>query len=120
MTWIESETLEFKASFSEWKEAVQAVCAFANANGAFVTTFFKFPPNEESSGEGVNEGVLLTLIRSAPDLRLPQLAARLDAAPKSVERWLASLRRRGEIEFHGSPKTGGYRATSAVSVAVGS
>ena len=32
----ESETLEFKASFGEWKEAIQALCAFANAKGGRV------------------------------------------------------------------------------------
>jgi len=57
---------------------------------------------------------LLALIRENPGLRLPQLAARLDAAPKTVERWLASLRRGGAVEFHGSPKTGGYRVAAGL------
>ena len=32
----ESQDLEFKASFGEWKEAIQALCAFANAKGGRV------------------------------------------------------------------------------------
>lgn len=33
---IESEKLEFKSSFAEWKEAIISLCAFANKKGGKV------------------------------------------------------------------------------------
>ncbi len=34
--WQESQTLEFKSSFGEWKEIVETLCGFANAQGGKV------------------------------------------------------------------------------------
>jgi ATP-dependent DNA helicase RecG len=69
---------------------------------------------KESLREGVNEGVnfprLLDLVRKEPGLRSRQIALRMHASPKSVERWLAQLRSKELIEFRGVPKTGGYFA----------
>jgi ATP-dependent DNA helicase RecG len=36
----ESETLEFKASFGEWKEAIRTLCGFANKDGGTVVVGF--------------------------------------------------------------------------------
>lgn len=61
---------------------------------------------------GVNEGVnaLLALIIRQPGLRVPALASNLHTSPKNVERWLQRLKAASQIEFRGTPKTGGYHA----------
>ena len=59
---------------------------------------------------GVSEGVsaLVALIKQHQGMRVPALAEVLNTSPKNLERWLKQLREAGQIEFIGSPKTGGY------------
>ncbi|NMW22835.1 MAG: helix-turn-helix domain-containing protein [Chlorobiaceae bacterium] len=59
---------------------------------------------------GVSEGVsaLVALITQHQGMRVPALAEVLNTSPKNLERWLKQLREAGQIEFIGSPKTGGY------------
>ena len=58
----------------------------------------------------VNEGVnaLVAVITQHQGMRVPALAEAMHTSPKNLERWLKHLREAGQIEFIGSPKTGGY------------
>ncbi len=71
------------------------------------------PP--EGISEGISEGInqLLEHIRSAPGRRIPQLADRLGIPAKTIERWIADLKRQGRIEYRGSKKAGGYYMVNA-------
>lgn len=68
------------------------------------------PPLRDDVG-GVSEGVsgLLEFIKRTPGLRTPQISKAMDVPAKTLEKWLRRLKDRGDIEFKGSPKTGGYR-----------
>lgn len=68
---------------------------------------------------GVNGGVkpapistpnLMQDIQQNPGLRTPALANLLDVTPKKVAHWISQLRDDGQIEFVGTPKTGGYHS----------
>jgi ATP-dependent DNA helicase RecG len=65
--------------------------------------------------EGISEGINLLLehIRSAPGRRIPQMADRLGIPAKTIERWIADLKRQGRIEYRGSKKAGGYYMVNA-------
>ena len=65
--------------------------------------------NEGING-GINEGInaLLEYILNAPGKRIPQLAQGLGIPAKTIERWVADLKRQGRIEYRGSKKGGGY------------
>ena len=65
--------------------------------------------------EGITEGInaLLKYIWNAPGKRVPQLADTLGIPAKTIERWIAVLKREGDIEFRGSKKAGGYFVTNA-------
>jgi ATP-dependent DNA helicase RecG len=72
------------------------------------------PPLRDDVGGvngGVSEGVsgLLEFIKRTPGLRTPQISKAMDVPAKTLEKWLRKLKDRGDIEFKGSPKTGGYR-----------
>jgi DNA-binding MarR family transcriptional regulator len=69
----------------------------------------QYPP------EGISEGINLLLehIRSAPGRRIPQMADRLGIPAKTIERWIADLKRQGRIEYRGSKKAGGYYMVNA-------
>ena len=71
------------------------------------------PP--EGISEGISEGINLLLehIRSAPGRRIPQMAGRLGIPAKTIERWIADLKRQGRIEYRGSKKAGGYYMVNA-------
>lgn len=62
--------------------------------------------------EGVNEGVKLgyDFIRAHGGCRLPHIARGTGLPEKTIERHPRLLRQRGDVEFHGAPKTGGYCA----------
>ncbi len=64
----------------------------------------------EGISEGISEGINLLLehIRKAPGKRIPQLSEYLGTPSKTIERWIADLRRQGRIEYRGSKKAGGY------------
>lgn len=64
----------------------------------------------EGTTKGISEGInsLLEHILSSPGKRVPQLAATLGLPAKTVERWVADLKRQGRIEYRGSKKAGGY------------
>ncbi|MEA2039593.1 MAG: hypothetical protein U9N82_07140 [Thermodesulfobacteriota bacterium] len=59
---------------------------------------------------GISEGINLLLehIQSAPGRRIPQLADHLGIPAKTIERWIADLKRQGCVEYRGSKKSGGY------------
>jgi len=69
----------------------------------------------EGISEGRSEGINLLLehIRSAPGRRIPQMADRLGIPAKTIERWMADLKRQGSIEYRGSKKAGGYYMVNA-------
>lgn len=60
--------------------------------------------------EGITEGInrLLEYIRNTPGKRIPQFVDSLRIPAKTIERWIADLKRQGRIEYRGSKKTGGY------------
>lgn len=55
---------------------------------------------------GLNE--LLECINLNPGKRTNELAETISVPPKTVEKWLALLKKEGKIKFVGSKKTGGY------------
>ena len=60
--------------------------------------------------EGISEGIsmLLEHIQEVPGKRIPQLSEYLGTPSKTIERWIADLKRQGRIEYRGSKKAGGY------------
>ena len=64
----------------------------------------------EGTNGGANEGIrqLLAFIRKNPAKRVVEIAAALNVPLKTIERWIKTLREKGEIIFTGSRKTGGY------------
>ena len=64
--------------------------------------------------EGISEGISLLLehIRNVPGKRIPQLSVGLGLPAKTIERWIANLKRQGCIEYRGSKKAGGYYAVN--------
>jgi ATP-dependent DNA helicase RecG len=85
-----------------------------SGDGFLVTLAYKHQKiaSALSSPEGVNEGVTLLLekIRKAPGKRIPQHSGDLGVHRKTIERWIALLKRKNLIEFRGSSRTGGYFA----------
>jgi ATP-dependent DNA helicase RecG len=59
---------------------------------------------------GVNGGVnaLVEFIRKNPGLRAPEISKATGVPVKTLEKQLKKLKDRGEIEFRGSSRTGGY------------
>ncbi len=73
-------------------------------------------PSERGQTGGVNGGVregvnaLLEFIRKMPGLRTPQISKAMGVPVRKLEKWLKKLKDRGDIEFKGSSRTGGYWA----------
>lgn len=69
----------------------------------------------EGISKGISEGISLLLehIRNVPGKRIPQISVSLGLPAKTIERWIANLKRQGSIEFRGSKKAGGYYAVNA-------
>ncbi len=67
---------------------------------------------KDNSDEGLNEGIkqLLSVICSRPGARANELATLIGKSQQTVERYVKTLKDRGQIEFRGSKKTGGYFA----------
>ena len=63
---------------------------------------------KSASDEGVNR--LLALIATNPGKRANELAVLVGKSVQTVERYVKALKARGEIEFRGAPKNGGYYA----------
>ena len=63
---------------------------------------------------GVNVGVndLLSYIQSHPGQRAGEMAIVFKLTKRTIERWLKKLKETNEIEFRGTPKTGGYFLTA--------
>lgn len=59
---------------------------------------------------GINGGIneLLEFIKINSGKRTNEIAETISVPPKTVEKWLAILKKEGKIEFKGSKKTGGY------------
>ena len=66
----------------------------------------------EAVNEVVNGGVnaLLEFIQKTPGLRKPQISKIMGIPVRTLEKQLKKLKDRGDIEFRGSPRTGGYWA----------
>lgn len=64
----------------------------------------------EGLSEGINEGLnlLLGYIQRRPGMRTNALAKRMGKPVKTLERWIARLKKDKKIEFRGSKKAGGY------------
>jgi ATP-dependent DNA helicase RecG len=81
--------------------------------GGVVATFTQLENQSDTASGGVVGGVstpadLLTIIRTQPGLNTAQLV-RLSGKPqRTLERWLKQLKAAGQLQFTGSPKTGGY------------
>jgi Fic family protein len=60
--------------------------------------------------DGINEGIktLCEIIAQNPGRRTTDLAGLLGKSVPTVERYVKALKDRGEVEFRGSKKTGGY------------
>ena len=69
---IESETLEFKKSTGELKEALVSVCAMLNKHG-FGTVYFGIKPNGEVCGQVVNDSTLRDISRKIYENISPQI-----------------------------------------------
>ena len=63
-----------------------------------------------SSPEEINEGVnrLLQHIQNDPGKQVPQISQNIEIPIKTVERWVADLKKQNIIECRGSKKSGGY------------
>ena len=85
----ESAQVEFKQSFGN--EAIETVCALMNVMCGGVSA----------------EDVVLALLLKEGGLRLPELSKRLNIPVKTLEKWVAKLKKSQMIE-RGAPKTGGY------------
>ena len=57
---------------------------------------------------GISHVALYDYIKKNPGKRIPYFGKGLKIPAKTIERWIAQLRKEGKIEFKGSPKTGGY------------
>lgn len=68
----ENETLEFKKSTGELKEAMQSVCAMLNKHG-FGTIYFGVLSNGEVCGQMVNESALRDVSRKVYESIVPQI-----------------------------------------------
>jgi ATP-dependent DNA helicase RecG len=87
---------------------------FEHIQGAFVIKFIK----NEGINKGINKGLdggineglnsLLRHIKNNPGENSTVLARQIDKPQKTVERWLAELKKSDKIIFKGSKKTGGY------------
>ena len=64
----------------------------------------------EGVSEGVSEGInaLLEFINKTPGLRAPEISSVMGIPLKTLERWIKKLKHKGDIEFRGSSRTGGY------------
>ncbi len=62
----------------------------------------------EDSGNGPVARQVEQLLATRPGLRVPELATRLGAAIRTVERAVRRLKAEGRVTFRGAPRTGGY------------
>lgn len=68
--WQESQTLEFKSSFGEWKEIVETLCGFANAQGGKVVVGMGDNGQPTGTIEDFLNKVKVNKIRSRPRNRI--------------------------------------------------
>lgn len=110
--WAESQSLEFKASFGEWKECIEA-------SGAFVVCF-PFPDTTAVNkvGDGVGDGLsvnqtkILKFLSTAPFLSAAALSQRLGISARKTEENLATLKSLGRLRRVGSPRSGHWEVTT--------
>lgn len=86
----------------------------------FLTTFYVSPDLNTNGGlngglsgglsGGLNGGLngVLVFIRENPGKNTKDISEFLDTPSRTVEKWIAKLRKNKSIEFRGSKKTGGY------------
>jgi ATP-dependent DNA helicase RecG len=63
--------------------------------------------------DGVNGGVneIVGILLNVSGLNTLEIATRINKSPRTTERYLRILRKKGIVEFRGVPKTGGYHLT---------
>ncbi len=85
--------------------------------GGVVASFTQLESRSDPVDGGVSGGVsggvnststLLTIMRTRPGLNAAALVQLSGKPQRTIERWLKQLRNVGQIQFIGSPKTGGY------------
>jgi ATP-dependent DNA helicase RecG len=62
---------------------------------------------------GVNGGIneIVAILLNVSGLNALEIATRINKSPRTTERYLQILRKKGIVEFRGIPKTGGYYLT---------
>ena len=82
---------------------------FENFQHGFRVIVYATPDDGTVNGT-VNGTVeaLLNLITMYPGQRKPFFEEKMQVSKRSLQRWLNQLQSKGEIEFRGAPKTGGY------------
>lgn len=83
----ESETLEFKSSFSLWKEIIEALCAFANRSGGTVIVGLNDngdPTGSEIGHKTIEDFVAKTKVNTDPVL-YPSIQTRTHGLSEIVE-----------------------------------
>lgn len=122
----------FKAGFIEaWGRGIAKIIngftqvgfaapIFAATMGGVMVTIDRKVNTDEGLNEGINEGIneglneglkqLLSHIIENEGKQSSELAQMLSKPQKTVERWLALLKKDNKIEYRGSKKTGGYFA----------
>jgi ATP-dependent DNA helicase RecG len=95
-------------SITLMRKGIHGAIKSPRRNGAQVTSS-RMDRVEGVSG-GVTEGLksLLEFIQGTPGLRAPQISSAMEIPLMTFEHWIKQLRRRGAVEFRGSPKAGGY------------
>jgi ATP-dependent DNA helicase RecG len=79
--------------------------------GAVVVSFALPGNRQTNAGEtpGKTPAAILQLLKEAPDLTLPQLAARLGKSERAIERAVRKLRESNRLERVGPDKGGQWR-----------
>ena len=70
----------------------------------------KSTETNEGTNEGINEGInkLFQYIRDNEGLRVSQISRAMNIPPKTLERWINSLKNDKKVVYQGSKKSGGY------------
>ena len=74
----------------------------------FVTPFIETWVVGGNVGGNVGIEKLFEIIQNSPGLNAKQLHAYFEVSPRTIERWIKTLREENKIYFHGEQKSGGY------------
>lgn len=90
--WNESQTLELKSSFSEWKEIIETLCAFVT-------------PQNTPQNIGRREQILALLQENA-EYTLKEIAQITQISRYTVKEHIEKLKQEGVIQRQGSDRKG--------------